>query len=479
MRTLQRTGFLSLAFLAAAHLPSVVAPVEAATTCYNVLCSTPCSPTPPAAVSTVISGFPAGADIPIAFVDPADNLPHRFVATQEGFVFAWDGVTHALLPTPFLNLSPTGLNKVNFDGGERGLLAMAVEPDYRTSGRFYVFYTRLADGDIVVERYQRLAGNPNRADDASGTVILRIDHPAGNHNGGQLAFGPDGYLYISTGDGGGSCDGGGGASGDGQNPATLAGKLLRIDVRNVDPTPSPSECGLDASYTVPSDNPFAGQPSSCNEVWGLGLRNPFRFTFDRETGDIYVGDVGQNKWEEINLKRASTPAPVNFGWVCREGCETAGNDESSCGTAGCPVDPGTTCEFPRASTFWDPILCHYNGGWDSIMGGYRYRGERVPVNAGRYFYGDAACGQVWATTTLDPANPAAIAASCWENGLNPIYGFGEDHLGEIYVVRGWAGTVDCIHNGDGCWWAGWGGLFEDDFESEGLTHWSEVEPPLP
>jgi hypothetical protein len=198
-------------------------------------------------------------------------------------------------------------------------------------------------------------------------------------------------------------------------------------------------------------------------------------TFDRDNGDLYIGDVGQNKWEEIELKRADVPAPVNFGWVCREGCETAGNDESGCSTSGCPVDPGNSCEFPRATGYWDPILCHYNGGWDSVMAGYRYRGDYVPSIAGDYIYGDAACGQLWKTTTLDPANPAAIAASCWASGFGGTYGFGEDSFGELYVVVGGASRIDCIHNGGGCHWAN-SGLFNDGFETENDDRWSAAVP---
>ncbi len=446
-----------------------------ATACHTANCLATCTPNAPAAVSTLISGFPAAADTPIAFVDPADNLRHRFVATQEGVIYTWSGTTQALLATPFLDLSPTGLNKVLYDGSERGLLAMAAEPDYLTSGRFYVYYTRVSDGDIVVERYERSTGNPDVANPASSAVILRIDHPASNHNGGQLAFGPDGYLYISTGDGGPQCDNGAGNAGDGQSPGTLLGKILRLDVRGVDLTPAASECGLDAAYAVPSENPYVGQANACNETWALGMRNPFRFTFDRETGDIYLGDVGQSEWEEINLIRASSPAPTNLGWVCREGCQSSATS-SGCSTSGCPVDAGGTCEFPRASGFMDPILCHQNSPWVSIMGGYRYRGQQVPVNTGRYFYGDAGCGQVWATTTdFDETNPAAITSACWLSGSSN-YGFGEDHIGELYIVRGGAHVVNCVHNGQGCYWARWGGFFEDGFESEDTSRWSSTVP---
>lgn len=457
----------------------------AETACYNESCATACTPTAPAAVSTLVSGFPAGMTTPIDYVDPDDGLPHRFVATQQGGILVWDGTTGTLLPTPFIDLRDDTGGPVYNGGSEQGLLAMAFEPDYATTGRFYVYYTRKntgagTQGDVVIERYERSVGDPNVANPASATTILVIEHSsASNHNGGDLQFGPDGFLYISIGDGGNSCDDNQGINGDGQRTNSLLGKILRIDVRGIDPSPgSPDDCGVGPyNYTVPSDNPFFGQEPACDEVWALGLRNPFRMSFDRLTGDLYIGDVGQNKWEEINLQRAATPAPVNFGWVCREGCETANNDESSCATGGCPMDTGTTCQFPRSTGgYWDPILCHHNAGWTSIMSGYRYRGQRVPSLDGQYMYGDAACGQIWVTTTLDPSNPAAIAASCWENGLGGTYGFAEDHLGELYVILG-SGTIRCIHNGDGCFWAGFRGLFEDDFESQGTTHWSSTSTP--
>ena len=336
----------------------------------------------------------------------------------------WNGATGQILLGFFIDLRDDVGGPV-LAGGERGFLAMAVELDYAATGRFYVFYTR-SDGDLVVARYQRSAADPDLADPPSATTILVIEHSAaGNHNGGWLAFGPDGFLYLSTGDGGGGCDGGLGTGGDGQRADTLLGKILRLDVRGIDPAAGmPDDCGVGTgTYTVPSTNPFFGQEPACDEVWAMGLRNPFRFSFDRATGDLYVGDVGQKKWEEVSLKRAATAAPVNFGWPCREACETSANDESSCMIPGCPVDAGTSCQFPRASGFWDPILCHHNPGWAAVMGGYRYRGSRVPSIAGAYLYGDAYCGQLWKTTTLDPANPAAVAAACWASGFGGNYGF--------------------------------------------------------
>ncbi len=439
-----------------------------ATSCFSESCSVSCSPDLPVGISTLIPAnqFPPQANDPLAFVDPNDGRGHYLIASQEGVILVWDSARKIILPDFFLDLRGPVQS-----GGERGLLALVTDPDYASTGFLYVFYTR-AGGDVVIERYQRSAADADVGDPASATTILIINHPASNHNGGWMAFGPDGFLYISTGDGGGSCDGNQGANGDGQRPDTLAGKMLRIDVRGVDPKgTAPDDCGVASGpYTIPSDNPFAGQEPACDEVWALGLRNAFRFSFDRDTGDLYIGDVGQNEWEEINLQAASTPAPVNFGWVCREGCESAGS-ASGCSTAGCPMDTGETCEFPRASNFWDPILCHFNGPWGSIMGGYRYRGSNVPSIAGDYFYSDYYCGQIWKTTTLDPADPAAIDAECWASGFNSTVSFAEDHLGELYIVYG--GRIDCIHNGDGCFWNAPTDpeIFSDGFESGDTSAW--------
>lgn len=474
---------LAVALTVTLSLPLLLpAPTDAATSCFSESCGTTCTPGLPVGVSTVVSpgDFPPGATTPIAFVDPDDGRNRRLIATQQGAILVWDALNQEILPTFFLDLRDDTGGPV-LAGGERGLLALALDPDYANTGEFYVFYTAASSGpgstgDIVVERYERSAGDPDVADPSSADTILVIEHSsASNHNGGWLAFGPDGFLYISTGDGGGGCDSNAGANGDGQRTDTLAGKMLRIDVRGVDGSAGlPDDCGNTAgNYTVPSTNPFFGQEPACDEVWAFGLRNPFRFSFDRDNGDLYIGDVGQNKWEEIHLQRAATPAPVNFGWVCREGCETANNNESGCSTAGCPVDTGTTCEFPRASGMWDPILCHYNGGWDSIMGGYRYRGSQVSSIAGDYIYGDAACGQIWKTDVLDPANPAAITSSCWASGFGGTFGFAEDADGELYVVVGGASRIDCIHNGDGCTWLGQD-IFSDGFESGDTSAWSNT-----
>ena len=443
---------------------------NAATSCLSTSCSLSCTPPAPATISTLIAAgqFPAGMNTPIAFVDPNDGSSRRLVATQQGAILVWDGAQRSMLAAPFLDLRDDVGGPV-LSSVEQGLLALAVDPDYSSTGRLYVLYTR-SDGYVVVARYERNVSNPALGNPASAAPLLVIEHgDAVNHNGGWLAFGPDGFLYISTGDGGGGCDNGAGASGDGQSKQTLSGKMLRIDVRGVDPLgTAPDNCSVSASgYTVPTSNPLVGQANTCDEVWATGLRNPFRFSFDRASGDLFVGDVGQNKWEEINILKAGSVAQPNFGWVCREGCESAST--SGCATDGCPLDTGTGggCEFPRATGFLDPPICHrnfnHNDGFRSIMGGYRYRGTRVPGIAGDYFYSDAYCGQIWKTDTLDTANPAAIASSCWASGYGGNYGFAEDHLGELYLVMGGASRIDCIHNGRGCTWANT--LFSDSFEA--------------
>ncbi|MEO8276989.1 MAG: PQQ-dependent sugar dehydrogenase [Thermoanaerobaculia bacterium] len=487
------------AFLLLAASSFAAVPAAALSTCLNggSCASAQCSGIPGTFADYIpAAAFPSGADTPIKFIDPADGLHHRFVATQQGAILVWNTQTHSFNATPFLDLrndgAGAGLDKVNYDGNERGLLSMAFPPDYATSGKFWVYYTSRAqssptipNGSIVVEGYQRSGGDTEVAT-TTRTLLFHFDHAATNHNGGNIVFGPGGYLYISTGDGGGGCDDGAGANGDGQVSTTLLGKILRIDVRGIAVSPAPPECGLDGvsqgNYTVPNDNPFAGV-AGCNEVWVRGLRNPFRFSFDRETNDLYIGDVGQDNYEEFNLRAAATPVStaVNFGWVCREGCDNSSTSPSGCSNAGCPTDTGTTCQYPTrsASGFTDPILCHQNSGtsWSSAMGGYRYRGSFVPSLAARYMYSDAGAGQVWVTTNLNPADPGATTACCLGTGHSGVFGFGEDHLGELYLVVGGQGKVECVADATGgCYWADWAGFFEDGFESNGTSHWSSTVP---
>ena len=479
-----KVGALALPALLAGWMAWMLAPPAAAVSaCSNSGCGACTPPTSDFGISTLISAadLPDSGETVMAFVDPNDGSSRRFVVSQEGFIWVWDGSTGSILGTAFINLAA----RVLFVG-ERGLFSMAVSPDYVNDGEFYVYYTGEGaapgdDGDIVIERYTRSA-NPNIAN-ATPTSILVIAHPSPGDNGGALAFGPDGHLYVSTGDGGGHCDSSPGGP-NAQNIDELLGKILRLDVAGVDPGATAPECESNQGYLIPTGNPFRGVTPGCGEIWSVGLRNPFRMSFDRETGDIFCGDVGLQTAEEINFVRAGLAPPINFGWKCREGCDTAATCPNGADDL-CPdtLPPGlSACQYgfdadPTGGTFLlhDPILCHSHDSFQAIMGGYLVRGQHVPELSGRYLYGDYICGQIWATSSFDRMNPATATSTCWEDtgGLG-ITGFGEDHLGEIYIVRGGDQRIDCIHDGnpDGCFWAAFRGLFEDDFESSGTGHWS-------
>ena len=458
-----------------------ILPAAARATCYGPPFAA--CPDNDASKSVLIpnSAFPANeSGQPMAFVDADDDTGRRYLPLHGGVIRIWDGGA-TLVTTPFLDISA----KVKCCG-EQGLLSLAFHPDYAENGYFYVTYTGEGDApsddnDIVLERYTRSVEDPDIADPNSAQTILVIDHEEGNnHNGGTLAFGPDGYLYVSTGDGGSGCDL---SVRDAQNNNSVRGKLLRLDVdQNVGSTAP--ECNLggatgDGNYTVPMDNPYQGATAGCGEIWALGLRNPFRFTFDRENGDILIGDVGQRNWEEINQIPAAATPPMNFGWVCREGCDTSETGVSNCslGAEECD-DEGTTCQYPTVNGLTDPNLCFANtvgmdSYWVSIVAGYRYRGDFVPALDGRLMLVDVGFGQIWIT----PDNDLTTAA-CWDAGNGGTYAFGQDHLGEVYIVDGSGRQIECIHGGhavDGCYWATWGGIFEDGFETHGTAHWSGTE----
>ena len=311
----------------------------------------------------------------------------------------------ALLDTPFLDIS----DKVS-RSSEQGLLGLAFTPDYPTSGNFYINYTNQI-GDTVIARYSVSPDDSNQADPASELPILQLDQPAPNHNGGMLVFGPDGYLWIGMGDGGAAND----RFGNGQNPQTLLAKMLRINV-NSDP---------DEPYTIPPDNPWVtaewnGQDVR-NEIWAVGLRNPWRWSFDRQTHDLWIADVGQNMIEEINVvPNAPATGGLNFGWPIMEG--------KSCFQAENCDQTGLTL----------PVTDYRHEGNCSVTGGYVYRGQAHPAWNGVYFYGDYCSGRVWALapdgsdgwTTLQLAQfPIALSS------------FGEDESGELYVTDLAGGTV--------------------------------------
>ena len=340
----------------------------------------------------VVGGLSTPVDLA---APPGDD--RLFVAEKIGRIRIIKNGT--LLATPFLDIT----GPVNASAGERGLLGIAFDPDYESNGRFYVSYTADAgSGDSVVARYEVSANDPDRADAGSGVTLLTLDQPYSNHNGGQVAIGPDGYLYASFGDGG----GGGDPSGNGQNTGNLLGTIVRVDPETGDPAPG---------------NPFIGS-SGADEIWAYGLRNPWRFAFDPVDGSMYIGDVGENAYEEINRIPAGAEG-LNFGWNIREGAH--------CRVSGCSSQ-GLT----------DPIL-EYAHGSDpcsgSVTGGYVYRGRDIPRLRGHYFYADFCKGKLrsfrWTPTGVKEKTD-------WTSPLSApsrITSFGVDGFGELYALAG--GTV--------------------------------------
>lgn len=369
------------------------------------------SPPPPASASPTAASPPPdsfklaevvrGLNNPVYVTHAADGSGRIFVVEQGGRIRTWAPST-GLAPTPFLDIS----DRIS-TGYERGLLSVAFYPDYATSGRFIVDYTRgsttPADvGDTVVSRFNA-SRVPELVSPASEEILLTIDQPQANHNGGLAKFGPDGMLYIGSGDGGGRDDTGPGHApeGNGQSLSTLLGKLIRIDVREP------------GAYRIPADNPDLG-PGAKKEIWAYGLRNPWRFSFDRLTGDLYIADVGQEVMEEINHQPKSSKGGENYGWSGWEGSV--------------PHAPG-----PTVSGDTKPVAEYRNIAEShcSVTGGYVYRGQRVPALQGYYIVGDYCSGQLW---SLARVNGAWTLSGLIDTPYN-ISSFGEDEAGELYLVH--------------------------------------------
>jgi glucose/arabinose dehydrogenase len=334
----------------------------------------------------------SGLKSPIGVYNAGDGSGRLFILEQGGSVRIWNGTQ--LLTTPFLNVDP-----LTNGGGEQGLLGIAFHPNYKTNGYFFVSYTDLS-GNTVIARYSVSTSNSNVANASSGTPILAVAQPFSNHNGGQIQFGPDGYLYISMGDGGDAGDPGNRA----QNLTTLLGKMLRIDV----------DRGL--PYTIPASNPFVSNTNAAvkKEIWAYGLRNAWGFSFDRSSGDLIMGDVGQNDWEEIDFQPRSSSGGENYGWRKMEG--------NNC------FNPSTNC---NDGTLKLPIIEYsHAAGNCSVTGGYRYRGSRWATLAATYFYGDLCSGRIWGAK---PSGATWTTNLLLDTALT-ISAFGEDEAGEVYVV---------------------------------------------
>ncbi len=328
-------------------------------------------------------------EAPVAIDHAGDGSGRLFVAQQIGRVLVLrDGL---VLGSPLLDIS----DRISCCQ-ERGLLGIAFHPDFSSNGQFFVNYTN-SNFATVISRFT-VEANSDIADSASEEILLTVSQPFSNHNGGHLAFGPDGYLYIGLGDGGSGGDPGNTA----QNPLSLLGKMLRIDVDNGSP------------YAIPDDNPFAHTDFTLDEIWALGLRNPFRYSFDRSTGDLYIADVGQDLIEEVHVHKANTASGENYGWRLMEG--------SSC------FNPSSGCN--DGSLTLPAFEYTHSSGRCSITGGYVYRGEAIPALHGRYVYGDFCTGEIFS---------AQESNSQWQQDILldtqfDISSFGENEAGELFVA---------------------------------------------
>ena len=357
-------------------------------------CSNPPGTAPPATTDSLrlVPVVTSGLSSPLYLTAPTGDTARLFVVEQSGQIRI---VRHGqLLPAAFLDIHTRLVS-----GGEQGLLSVAFHPNYATNGYFYVNYTDL-NGDTRVERYTVSAADSNLADTATHKLIIFIPQPYTNHNGGLVMFGPDGMFYIGMGDGG--------SVGDPQNraqsPDSLLGKLLRIDVDAGDP------------YAIPAGNPFATS-GGAKEIWALGLRNPWRFAFDRSAGLLYIGDVGQGLWEEVDVQPASQGG-LNYGWRIMEGAHCY--NPANCSSAGLVLPA---------------VEYDHSNGQCAIIGGFVYRGARFPALAGQYFYADLCAGWV---RSFSYAGGVVTGQTSWNLDVSPgtPLSFGEDARGELYLLTG-------------------------------------------
>ncbi len=335
-----------------------------------------------------------GLSQPVDMVEENSAAKRLFIVEQGGTIRIING--SSFLTKPFLNVSD-----LITAGGERGLLSLAFHPDYATNGYFFIWYNEKVNGDVTLARFTRSSTNADTADPASGVILLQIPKRFSNHNGAKLNFGPDGYLYFGTGDGG----SGGDPDNNAQDGTKLLGKLLRIDVNNPNPP----------YYNIPADNPFANSATVRKEIIALGLRNPWRWSFDKQTGDIWLADVGQNLWEEVNMVPAAERSNKNFGWKCYEGTHTY----SGCTIAANNVVP--VFEYGHNN----------NTGGYSITGGYVYRGSEYPQLQGYYLCADYVSANGW---LIKPNGSGGFTSALQKNWPANITTFAEGADGTLYVA---------------------------------------------
>jgi len=338
---------------------------------------------------------------PLAIVNAGDGSGRLFVAQQGGQIRIVRGGT--LVDRPFLDIA----DRIT-SGGERGLLGVAFHPRFPADPRVFVDYTDV-NGDTRVSSFRVDPASPDRVDPATEERLLFVKQPFANHNGGALVFGPDGFLYVSLGDGG----SGGDPQGNGQSLTTLLGKILRIDI---------DRTSGDQRYSIPSDNPYADATDGRRpEIWLWGLRNPWRISFDRKTGDLWMGDVGQDRWEEVDVQRAGTPGGTNYGWNRMEGNH-------------CYLPP-SNCREPGLTL---PVTEYGHDQGCTVIGGNVDRGTAQPLLAGAYLFADYCSGRVWA---IDPSVDGARSPTLVARTNHAFSAFGEDQAGELYAVDINAGSL--------------------------------------
>jgi len=372
--------------------------------------------------SLTLTQIATGFTHPTYITHAGDGSGRIFIIEQPGRIrIVKNGVVQ---PTPFLDIT----SRVNSAGSEQGLLSVAFPPGFASKGYFFVDYTDMTGiANTVVARYH-VTANPDVADPNSEEIVLGITQPYANHNGGQLQFGPDGYLYIGMGDGG----SGGDPQNNAQTPSVLLGKILRIDTEQTAPPSPPSGGSLlyyfpviaktfsIASYTVPPTNPYTQTAGYRGEIWALGLRNPWRFSFDRSTGDLYIADVGQNAWEEVDFQSASSAGGENYGWRILEGTHC--------------YNPSSGCVPP--ARYSAPVAEYSHSFGCSVTGGYVYRGPGNAAMQGIYFYGDYCSGRIWGLQNAGGWQTQQLT----QPSIN-ISTFGEDEAGNLYVASYSGGAI--------------------------------------
>ncbi len=363
---------------------------------FTTACSQENSTDPPEATGNlrVAEAFPnLSFTRPVDLQHSGDNSDRLFVVEQRGVISVVQNDPSTTEKTEFLAIE----SKVDDSGNEEGLLGLAFHPNYESNGYFYVNYTAANPDRTVISRFSVSSSNPNQADADSELVLLQFDQPYSNHNGGQVSFGPDGYLYIAVGDGG----SGGDPQENGQNRSTLLGSILRIDVDQQNEA---------VSYSIPDDNPFVGNTEGFREeIYAYGLRNPWRFSFDSSNGQLWTGDVGQNKYEEIDI----IVKGGNYGWNAMEGFHCFNSSDCDEEALEMPV-----WEYDRSQ------------GDVSVTGGFVYHGEELPELEGLYVYADFASGRIWSLDSNDPENPINTELL---KAPFPISSFGIDQNQELYI----------------------------------------------